>query len=73
MAPQRMADLDLGELSDRELLLLTAQHVNELCGHVDRQNGRISKLEQWRNQAIGALAVLTVLVSAAVSWLTGKL
>ena len=41
--------LELGKMSDRELLLLTASRVNALCAHVKRQNGRIGKLEhQWR-------------------------
>lgn len=68
-----MNDIDLGNLSDRELLLLTAQHVNELCGHVAALNNRTTKLEQWRSQAVGALAILAILVSAAVSWLVGHI
>lgn len=70
--PLRMSSIDLGNMTDRELLLLTAQHVNELCTHAAAQNGRIDKLEEWRNQAIGVGIVLGVAIPAAVSWLIGK-
>lgn len=66
-------EIDLGQLSDRELLLLTAQHVNELATHVATQNGRIGKLEAWRNQAAGVLLILGVLLPIVVSWAIGKL
>ena len=70
--PLRMSSIDLGNMTDRELLLLTAQHVNELCTHAALQNGRLAKLEEWRNQAIGVRIVLGVAIPAAVSWLIGK-
>lgn len=68
-----LSDIDLGQLSDRELLVLAVTHVNELASHVATQNGRVSKLEAWRNQAVGVLLVVSILASAAVSWAIGKL
>lgn len=67
-------EIDLGKLSDRELLLLTATRVNALCIHVARQNGRLGKseerldlLEGWRNRTLGVLAVVTAAISVAIS------
>ena len=70
--PIRMHPVDLSGLTDRELLLLTAQHVNELCTHVGVQDGRVGKLEEWRNQAVGVGIVLGVGVPAVVAWIVGK-
>ena len=72
--PEQWPEIDLGKLSDRELLLLTATRVNALCEHVARQNGRLGKseerleiLEGWRNRTLGVLAVITAAISVAVS------
>lgn len=60
-------DIDLGDCSERELLLLAVQRINDLASHVEAQNGRIRKMEAWRDQAVGALIVASMLVSALVS------
>lgn len=63
------SDIDLGRLADRDLLILAVQRLNDLASHVEMQNGRIRKLEQYRDQAIGALLIISMLVSAATAWL----
>ncbi len=64
--------IDLAVKSDRELLILSVQTVNELCTHVKVQNGRIRKLEDWRNWMTGGMALLMVLVIIVGGWLLGK-
>ena len=63
----KWGEIDLGQCSERELLLLAVQRLNDLASHVEAQNGRIRKLEAWRDQAIGVLIVVSILVSAAIS------
>jgi hypothetical protein len=67
-----MDEFDLNAKTDRELLLLVAQRTNDLCGRVDAQNGRVRKLEDWRNYLAGAIAVLTFLVLLIGGWLLGR-
>ena len=38
-------DIDLGDCSERELLLLAVQRINDLASHVEAQNGAIWVLE----------------------------
>lgn len=54
--------------TDRELLLLTVQHVGHIETHMERmdeklgtQNGRLWALEMWRWYLVGALAVIVPL------------
>jgi len=65
--------IDLGTLSDRELLLLAVQQLNDLCSMVQVQNERIGKLEAWRDKAAGVLLVLMIgvpaTVATAIAWL----
>ena len=61
------AEIDLGQCSERELLLLAVQRINDLANHVEAQNGRIHKLEAWRDSALGAVAVISIVVSALVA------
>lgn len=63
----RWAEIDLGQCSERELLLLAVQRINDLANHVEVQNGRIRKLEAWRDSALGAVAVTSIIVSALVA------
>lgn len=56
-----MTKITLDHLSDRELLVLTAQGVNETRAQLTKQNGRIRKLEDWRNVLAGGLGLLAVL------------
>jgi hypothetical protein len=63
----KWSDIELGKLNERELLLLTAQRVNDIAEHVSAQNGRVCKLEQWRDKAIGALLIVSIVVSTAIS------
>ncbi len=63
----KWSEIDLGHLDDRELLILAVQRINDLASHVEAQNGRIRKLEAWRDQAVGGLIVASMVVSALVS------
>jgi len=71
--PGKLNKIELGALSDRELLLLAVQQLNELCGMVQVQNGRIGKLEAWRDKAAGVLLILMIgipaTVAAVIAWL----
>ncbi len=49
-------------LSDREILILTAERLGTLTDKVSEQNGRISKLEAWRFQILGAGLALVALM-----------
>lgn len=62
-------EIDLGRCSDRELLVLAVQRLNDLANHVEQQNGRVRALESYRDRAIGALVIVSILVSAATAWL----
>jgi hypothetical protein len=62
-----MNAIDYGKLSDRELLILTANTLNGLCAQVQRQNGRIGSLEKWRWGLAGGLGVLVIIMSIGVS------
>lgn len=58
----------LRDLTDRDLLLLTASEVGHMKSHLESlnekvgvQNGRLSALEKWRWWLVGAGAVLVPL------------
>lgn len=75
-----LRDLPIEELSDRELLILTAQRVNEICRHVEiqdarieMQNVRVRMLEDWRNLMVGAMGVITIVVPVATAWIVSLL
>ena len=67
MTQHTWSEIDLGQLDSRELLIIAVQRINDLANHVETQNGRIRKLEAWRDQAVGALIVASMVVSALVS------
>ena len=52
----------LDHLTDRELLILTAERLEKLTDKVGEQNGRIGKLESWRLQILGGGLVLMALM-----------
>jgi hypothetical protein len=56
MTPQQFE-----HLTDRELLLLTAQKVDDLVRKSDDQGGRIVLLETWRTFLSGSFAVISLL------------
>lgn len=67
--------VDLATKSEREMLVLTVQRLNDIASHLELMNGsiastkcRIGVLESWRDKATGALAVLMLVVPALVSW-----
>lgn len=62
--------IQLEHLSDRELLVLAVQAINqlklelaEMATDLKVQNGRIRSLESWRNVLTGGMAVLMFLLS----------
>ena len=66
-----MTDIDLGKLTDRELLLLTAQKVNESCEAGEDRERRIHILESKVSWIIGLLASSGVLgggVYSVIKW-----
>ncbi len=67
MTPERLSEIELAAKTDRELLLLTVMRVNDVCALVQDHKSRMSKLEQWRDKAVGMLAVLGLAVPASVS------
>jgi len=64
-----VADLNIHDLSDRELLLLLAQEQRGTNERLDKQNGclgehdkRLRGLEDWRSKILGALGILSLIV-----------
>lgn len=57
-------EIQLDHLTDRELLLLTANGVNEAKEQLKAQGGRLRALEDWRNIIVGGLTLLTAVVLA---------
>lgn len=64
-------------LSDREILILTAERLGSLTDRVGmltdkvgEQNGRIGKLESWRLQILGGVGVLLLLMPFFVVMVT---
>ncbi len=54
-----MADeIDLGKLTDRELLILVVQGVNTHSKRLDSHAADIKSLREWRNYLSGAWAVV---------------
>lgn len=49
-------------MTDRDYRLHQWRALREVLVQVKTTNGRVTKLEQWRLMAIGALSVVTVLV-----------
>lgn len=52
----------MDHLSDREILILTAERLGNLIEKVDVQNGRIGRLESWRLQIVGGGLALMALM-----------
>lgn len=69
-SPQR---IDLEAKSDRELLIQVVMLVNDVCGKLDSQNGRVTSLEHWRAYLTGAIVVLSALVGTVSVWALGKI
>lgn len=51
-------EIDLGKLSDRELLILVVQGLNTHSKRLDSHASDIKSLRDWRNYLSGAWAVL---------------
>jgi hypothetical protein len=59
--------IPLEQLSDRDLLILAVSGVNTLNDSVQKQGERIGTLESWKDKAVGFLALLSIITSAAVA------
>ena len=64
--------IDLEAKTDRELLILAVERLNVVCAQVQQQNGRIRKLEDWRNWMTGGMALLSLIVLLFGAWLLSK-
>ena len=54
--------------SDRdELIIRIDERVKDLVDHVDRQNGRLGKLEAYHNKSIGFILLGAAVVSFLVN------
>lgn len=51
-------EIDLGKLTDRELLILAVQGVNTHSKRLDSHARDIKVLREWRNYISGGLAVI---------------
>lgn len=58
-------EIDLKNLSDRELLILCVQGLNSHSKRLDSHAGKIRSLELFRNWATGAGTVVVGLLGAA--------
>lgn len=53
-----MGNIDTNNKTDRELLILLVDHMNDLTRLASLQNGRVSRLESWRDRILGAIGLL---------------
>lgn len=65
-------EIKLEKLSDRELLILAVQGLNESGTTLNQHGTRIRKLEDWRNVLAGGLCVVTFLVPITM-WVAGRI
>jgi len=65
-----LEQLRLEAKSDRELLVMAVERLNSLCLAVGVQNGRLRKLEDWRNYLAGGMTVIVFLIPT-ILWLAG--
>lgn len=52
-------EIDLGKLSDRELLIMVAQAVNTHSKRIDSHAADIKSLREWRNYLAGGFTAIT--------------
>ncbi len=58
--------IELDHLSDRELLVLVVNQVNGINDRLDKLNGRVRILEDWRNYILGGMALLSMSILIGV-------
>lgn len=58
-------EIDLGKLSDRDLLILAVQTMNSHSKRLDSHAGKIRSLELWRNWLAGAGSIIGAGIAAA--------
>lgn len=66
-----MGKIDYETKSDRELLIISVENVNELCEKVENHESRLRKMEGKVAWLIGALSVAGVIggsFGAVVKW-----
>ena len=61
-----MADIELENLTDRELLIRVVDGVNALNDKVSVINNRVRSLEDWRNVILGAVGIVGFAVAIIV-------
>jgi hypothetical protein len=59
--------IPLHNLSDRELLLLAVQRLNEVAADSRAAKRRLDDLEEWRDRALGVLALAGLLIPVVVT------
>lgn len=59
-------ELELEHKTDREILVLLVDRVNAISVRIDRQNGRVDRLEGWRDKIVGGLGVLVLAITVGV-------
>lgn len=80
MTPQKMDLANVHELSEKEMLVVLMTTMNSICdsceamsNKISIQNGRIGKLEGWRNYIMGGLAVISAGISIFAGFVFSKL
>ena len=63
-------DIELDNLTDRELLILAVRGVNTACRQTHNQDKRIRRLEDWRNITAGGLGVIILTITIIIAILS---
>ncbi len=64
-----MPEIDIDHLSDRDLLVLTVNGVNEVKVTLCKQDTRIRALEDWRWIITGGLSMLVFMILVFGTWI----
>lgn len=67
MPEQTRTNIDLGDLSERDMLVLLVKGQNDMALLIDRMNSRVDKLEAWRDKAVAITALAVIVIPVGVS------
>lgn len=80
MAPQKLDLSNIHDLTQKEMLVAVLTSLNSICDACQQmseriaiQNGRVSKLENWRNYIMGGLSIVCITVGILGGYLVSRL
>jgi hypothetical protein len=60
-------NIDLGDLSERDMLVLLVKGQNDMALLIDRMNSRVDRLESWRDKAVAITALAVIVIPVGVT------